>query len=124
MRRGGSEMASSYVYVVMWHKNVPVANTLTIPEKEEIKIVYTRERYNYINASVIGLTVRPGILYAEFKNIQFVTLVKDVNLLDLLNDIEPVLLTMIHLQAQTEEIPDCDNCDERRGDPPDYSWRD
>ena len=23
-----------------------------------------------------------------------------------------------------EEAPDCDNCDERKGDPPDYSWRD
>lgn len=22
------------------------------------------------------------------------------------------------------DIPDCDSCDERRGDPPDYSWRD
>ena len=23
-----------------------------------------------------------------------------------------------------DDVPDCDNCDERKGDPPDHSWRD
>lgn len=44
--------------------------------------------------------------------------------LNLIKSLELLSKMINELINQIENSPDCDSCEERKGDPPDYSWRD
>jgi len=98
-----------------------------IPDGEDVMCIQKDEGYKNGNEHliVVGLKLKPDYIYDQWENVIFFAVAQDMEMLtSVIHPVMVLLKVWWEQQTEIENSPDCDNCDDRKGDPPDNDWRD
>lgn len=116
-----------YVSILSNKSGCLLERHLPIPDGEDIKCEQRDEGIPFCRPTltIIGLKRQPGYIYGHWECVHFWAVSSsDQELTEVIKPFFTILKSWYTQQLMIEEMPDCENCDLRMGDPPDYSWRD